>query len=319
MGDINLLPEDLRNRELSARQAAAAGSGAPEFSRPEELAHKPVEGSAPGRWQQLMSALKKNVDSSPLPVKPTTPTIKAEPVKNNVVPQPTKVSAMPPTSATPKPAAPAAKPGKSFAVSQRPGVSQPPPTVLDVNLLPAQAGQPLSRQAVSGMIILVVGVTVLVIAGYVVLRVMVNRQTATTEAIQQEVIELQQQLETARASAEGAIAVQSRIQKLADLLNKQGHWQGFFTFLEKSTTPVVQLTTLAADANGKIIISGLAPNFTEVGRQMLAYQQSKEVLEVNLTSINIETRRGDEGEAGQIAKFTFALSLSPDLFIAVVD
>lgn len=319
MGDINLLPEDLRDRELAARKAAANGSNGPEFSHPREQAHTPAEGSAPGRWQQLMSALKKNVSAQPTSYQ--SQIIKAPPTplpKANIPVNQPAVSAMPPTKASPSPAiSPVVKAQpKSFSVSQRPVTSQPANPILDVNLLPAQEGKPISRQTISGMVFMVIGAILVVAVAYFSLRILVNRRTAETDAIQQEVIELQQQLEASRAAAENAIATQSRIKVLADLLKVQGHWQGFFSFLEKNTIPVVQLTTLAADANGKVTVGGVAPNFTEVGRQMLAYQQSKDVTQVKLSSITIENSRDNTGNSSQVAKFSFSLTLVPELFVS---
>jgi len=190
-----------------------------------------------------------------------------------------------------------------------------PSTILDVNLIPARESKQLSRQAVVAMSTVVLSALAVVVVGYVALRAYVSRQSAASEAVQQEVILLQQELENARGKAEQSLAIRSRLQILSEMLLQQGHWENFFTWLESKTIPVVQLISLAADADGSVTLSGQAPTLTEVGRQMLAFDQSQEVIEVSLADVSVESSRGS-GLSSTVVNFTFTLKLPTNLFMA---
>ncbi len=335
MDDINLLPENLREKELAARKEAAKPDDNMKLSRPGASAQAPSSGEAPGRWQQFMSALKKNVET------PTTATWQAQrtpaspiPPKNgnnNLTTTHPAVVAMPkvepvaakkavPHPVVPAPATAPAKPNqppiRTFSVTDQPKRGVPPP-LLDVNLLPQQTGAAASRQSKAAMVMVVIGAVILVAVTYGLLRFYVVKQKSASEAVQQEVISLQEELETARAAAEKAITSQARLAALAKLLDQQGHWQKFFTLLEKNTLPNVQLNNLAVDATGKVTLSGATLSYTEVGRQMLAWQQNKDVKSVALTSISMES--GATSKTNELvlpAKFSFALEVDPALFNA---
>ena len=322
MSDINLLPEDLREGEVKARAEAQTEPRTPVFSRPTEKSQTPLAGEPPGRWQQLMSALKKNmVGNEPVTASvPPVPSAKQPPVSQvnkpiistaplikEITPQ-TQIPAKPGVPVPPAPGQP-----------KRPGGMPPSPgrptTILDVNLLPAQEGKQVSRQAITLMSFTVLAAVAIVVIVYFSLRYYVGSQQKASEDIQQEVIALQQELEAARGGAEQALATQHRISELSNLLNQQSKWQNFFDFLEQRTIPTVVLSNLAADANGQVTLSGTAPDLTEVGRQMLAYQQSTNVLEVTLNDVAAGTSKNRTAQTTNLIKFTFALKLKPSLFV----
>ena len=317
--DINLLPEDLRKREEDARRQAADESQTPRFSSPSEHSHEPAAGEPPGRWQQLMSALRANISAGATGVKSSSVRPPAPPLSPPVADKQPIMSVAPPIKAT----APIAKPGsapraKPFSQAGAGGTRPPgnvPSTILDVNLIPARESKQLSRQAVVAMSTVVLSALAVVVVGYVALRAYVSRQSAASEAVQQEVILLQQELENARGKAEQSLAIRSRLQILSEMLLQPGHWENFFTWLESKTIPVVQLISLAADADGSVTLSGQAPTLTEVGRQMLAFDQSQEVIEVSLADVSVESSRGS-GLSSTVVNFTFTLKLPASLFMA---
>ena len=317
--DINLLPEDLRKREEDARRQAADESQTPRFSSPSEHSHEPAAGEPPGRWQQLMSALRANISAGATGVKSSSVRPPAPPLSPPVADKQPIMSVAPPIKAT----APIAKPGsapraKPFSQAGAGGTRPPgnvPSTILDVNLIPARESKQLSRQAVVAMSAVVLSALAVVVVGYVALRAYVSRQSAASEAVQQEVILLQQELEAARGKAEQSLAIRSRLQILSEMLLQPGHWENFFTWLESKTIPVVQLISLAADADGSVTLSGQAPTLTEVGRQMLAFDQSQEVIEVSLADVSVESSRGS-GLSSTVVNFTFTLKLPASLFMA---
>lgn len=317
MPDINLLPEDLRKKDEAAHKQAASEIDGLDFSEPQDKAKLPQEGAAPGRWQQLMSAIAKNMNtpsqentyklqpSSPAQVKkPSATTNEA-----NITTAPLIKAAQPaPTPPTPKPLIPKAKP----EIISRKG-SVPPPSILDVNLIPSQEGKQLTGRTLTAVISLVIASIVITGLGYFSLKTYVDKKVEENDKVQQEVIELQQKLEQSRQQTENAITTRRRVQILAQLLTQRSQWKNFFSWLEKNTIPLVQLGSLAADANGRVVIIGQAPNFTEVGRQMLAFKQSQEVLDVSLGGVTVDVSNTSEGPVS-VVNFTFTVKLPTSLF-----
>ncbi|MDP3986318.1 MAG: hypothetical protein Q8P77_02730 [Candidatus Veblenbacteria bacterium] len=322
MADINLLPEELRAREQEARQKAASAS-APRFSNPTARAQVPEEGVPAGRWQQLVSALKQNL--SVASVTPSAPAASAAPppVPKSVSPAsaaPT-ISTMPvykpaaPQPVAPRPPAPPlAVPPR--AVVPRPPVGGTPPIMLDVNLIPEQEGGGMPPRTVRVIALAGVAALLLVAVAYFVVRSYVVNKVAENEKVQQEVIVLQGKLEAVRAAAEEAMATQRRVQALGEQLDRRADWAPFFVFLEKHTIPAVQLLSLAADANGRVTVTGQALNYTEVGRQMLAFEEGEEAHDVILANLALGKGLTQAGENTTVVQFTIALTFPSELFIA---
>lgn len=338
MSDINLLPDELREKEQKDRQRSTGDESAPQFYNPREKNVQPVEGSPPNRWQQLISALKKNISSAgssqtPVsatkkPLTPSAPVKSASPkieVSRSISSQQTapaqSLSSVPPTKIQSQPTntiSPKDKMIPPLGGKEQSGfIGVPPLTTLDVNLIPAQEGQ-VTSQSLTAMIALISGSLLIVLLGYLSLRTYVANKQAESEAIQQEIITLQQDLEKARAGAERAIADNHRVVFLADVLKKQTNWENFFTWLESRTIPTVQFQNLAADASGSITLAGTAPSFTEVGRQMLAFQQSDKVKEITLSGVSVE-RDMTRSTSPAVIKFNFAIKLPSSLFLANVQ
>lgn len=326
MSDINLLPEDLREREAKARAEAQDESATPAFTRPSAKNHtKPTEGAGSGRWQQLMSAIKKNISSTPSTVAKTASKqaavqpassagekIISSPSPKDNAPEEAKISAVPPVP--PKP--PKAPPLVTKQTSGTPPAGIQPSAILDVNLLPAQESKQISRKAVLAMSLTLFGALALVGLVYVALSIYVSNQRQAGQAIQQDIITLQDELEAARAQAEAALETQYRISLLGEILKTKGTWQKFFSVLESQTIPTVTLTSLAADVKGVITVTGQAPSFTEVGRQMLAFAQSSEIKDIVLSNMSVETGTDKTNPQARLVNFTFALKVAPDLFIS---
>lgn len=320
MSDINLLPDDLRQREQAERQQAKADKSQPRFSHPqqpdktESSSHQP-----PSRWQQFLSALKKNVAATP-PTASQSPAIarslKIESSKKAVSEDIVKSSSALPSSASssPPPVTEQKLPPSKTPESPSKGRGvPPPPSVLDVNLIPAQDNKRLSGKTIAGLTAVILGAAAVVLVVFWALQSYAHRQQLENQKFQEAALGWQQQLEAARQAAETALVTRRRIQLLGEVLQQRVNWDNFFTFLEKHTLPTVQLNSLAADANGEVIISGVAPNFTEVGRQMLAFQQSSEATEVTLSGLTVDLGRGGVMSAAAV-NFTFTLKLLPSLF-----
>ncbi len=321
MSDINLLPEDLRKKDEAAHKESADELAGLEFSEPVDKAKAPATGSAPGRWQQLMSAIAKNVNNPSLEntnkisVKAATEA-KKPPLNNEAeitTAPPLKAPPVAPLPTPPKPLTPKARPEPKAANSSGRGAGLKPPSILDVNLIPAQESSRVNSRTLTAVISLVVVCLVVVAGAYFSLKIYVDQKVEENQLVQQEIIELQQELEAARQQAEQAITTRHRVQVLAGLLEQRSQWNNFFSWLEKNTIPLVQLNSLAADANGRATIIGQAPNFTEVGRQMLAFKQSKEAQDVSLGGVTVDVSNTNDGPLS-VVNFTFTVKLPTELF-----
>lgn len=174
-------------------------------------------------------------------------------------------------------------------------VSVPPSALIDVNLIPAhdrQATQPKLLFMVGGAV--VVGLIV-VAGGYFVLQQKVTQHAQDVTAAQEEVDQLQDKLEGVRAKTETAESTKRQLAAVASLLDDRPSWLPLFTALEEVTIPKVYFSSVAADANGVLTLSGQGPSYTEVARQLKAFQDSPLVESVDMTGF-----KGDRGEAGKV-------------------
>jgi Tfp pilus assembly protein PilN len=309
MSDINLLPEDLREREQDLR-AAGGSQDKLHYSKPGAPGETAAPGGVPAatpRWQQLVSALKHNMerpDNGQSSV--SSPTL--TPQKAVLPPLPPKVE---PRPAAPKVDLPQIPPRPPKLPPS--GGATPPGRTLEVNLIPLgeRAAYPVRK---FGLTLVALISSVIVVAGsYVALRASVNKKVSAQESLAAEVTQLQQKLEITRLQTETALALRDRLVTASKLLDERTSWARLFTMLEANTVPSVSFTSLAADQNGKLTLSGLAPNYTEVARQLKAFETTKEVQTVELAGL----KRENLTTTDTAISFAMTLNVSPDIFKAV--
>jgi len=335
MSSINLLPEEKRTTERDIHRRRPADTPAPvAFSKPGLKDQSPTESvKQPSRWQQYLGKLftKPSVSST----KPlfTTPSI--QPVTQASILNPATVAPAPRTNsvreqlvvATPvinKPPAqampltkPAVEPTGSKVGAR--GVTPTPPTpplppaqVRGVNLIPSTERPDLPRRTLITILAFgaaAIAVVLLVYVGLVIYRSYLQKSSSTAQA---ELVKLQQQLEESRRSAEQALTLQLRVNAVNQLLSQRLDWLPLFAFLERTTLSTVAYESLAADAGGKVTLTGSAVSFTDVAKQMRVLENSSEVQQVEVSGLRLQLNEDNK----PAISFSFTLSLTPRVFTA---
>lgn len=258
------------------------------------------------RWQQLVSALKDNLaraDSGESPVSappPTPPPPKREPPP----PPPPRVEQR--KQPVPPPPPPAVPPRP-----MRPGGGAPPTgRTLEVNLIPLGERAERPNRVVGVLLTTFVASLLVVGAGYFGFRVYVDGKAAEQERLQAEITEMQQRLEVMRAQTETALALKDRLGLTGKLLDERNTWTKLFALIEANAVAKVSFKSLAADEKGKLTLSGLAPSYTEVARQLKAFETAAGVQSVELAGLKREKLTPVVTAIG----FTMTVSVDPGLF-----
>ncbi|MBI5733331.1 MAG: hypothetical protein HY973_00075 [Candidatus Kerfeldbacteria bacterium] len=185
---------------------------------------------------------------------------------------------------------------------------------LDVNLIPL--GQRLQHTGPSKRFVLAFWLVALVLVGvgYGGLVFYRQQKTSNYQNQQADLVQLQQTLENLRGQSEDVLAISVKLQTVARLLADKITWQPVFNFLEKNTVPTLYYTSLAADTSGKITLNGQGPNYTEVMRQMRAFEQAPEVSQVEVNNLQQLKSTGSSSSGGGLVGFSLVLTMRPLIF-----
>ncbi|MFA4818612.1 MAG: hypothetical protein WC621_02095 [Patescibacteria group bacterium] len=371
--DINLLPNDLRERERKIKQAITPSASPTEYSKPKFKAVEPSGGKALTWWQRLLQRWIKKAR----PIQPVFgPTNQAsakiakeaevvataksaaaavEPIKTSLAAP--ALGARPDNEGdkangsfkSPEPI-PAYQNSQNHYVAKGvpsdkikgeavakvdgslpklvgrstlsippvlPGLSQPAAAgaagseLVDVNLIPfsqrVQPSGPAKRLVAAVWLASLAAVAVVYgLSNFYLLQ----RQSAFDKA-QTDINARQQQLENLRQQSETNLSLGTRLQTVSDLLAVKKSWLPLFNWLEKNSVVAVYFTSFAADSSGKLALQGRGENYTEVMRQMRAFELAPEVLDVQVS--NLQQISGAGGEAAGVA-FSLALTFKPVIF-----
>ncbi len=365
--DINLLPNELRDKERKLRQEQSEAPVAREveYSQPSKLAKTVPVGRSLSWRQRLKTKLNGLFKGAPGSAKPSVVPLSPKVTASTDVKAALKsVAAAPPLTASwngqvkpgekinpgvgPKPAeasvgsnlpppsnqvqfkpapTPAVKPlvksvSQPALVSSKLTSPKTPQPInetaaleqLDVNLIPL--GQRLQHSGPAKRFVLAFWLLglLLVGVGYGGLVFYRQQKTSSYQNQQDDLVKLQQSLENLRGQSEDVLAVSVKLQTVARLLADKITWQPVFNFLEKNTVPTLYYTSLAGDTSGKLTLNGQGPNYTEIMRQMRAFEQAPEVAQVEVNNLQQLKSTGSSSTGGGPVGFSFVLTLKPLVF-----
>ncbi len=318
---INLMPEDLRQKEQQAREKQQPVIQEPDLAMPEKAGKvketsKDLSGSRPSFFANIgkLFAKKDKPVSNDIvpPVKVNDQPIKREPL--HIITQESNRSllATPPVDQMMPPAvnqAPIPVPEKDSKFHQ-------PEKIIrarfveegGVNLVPSSVQVKSWKQITTLFIIALVSSLVIVAIFYFGLltwntTLEVNRAETLDkiEEIEQKLLDLGK--DNKEINKKG-----KEISLVYQVLNKHIYWSNFFNLLEKYSLSEVYYTSFSAGNNGAITLDAVAKTYADVGRQLKILQQpeAKEfAVEAEISSASVT----DEG-----VSFTVTLVLNPDLF-----
>ncbi|MCX6760612.1 MAG: hypothetical protein NTZ84_00690 [Candidatus Nealsonbacteria bacterium] len=104
------------------------------------------------------------------------------------------------------------------------------------------------------------------------------------------------------------LTYQKKINDFSSVINGHPETLSVFDFIEKQCHPRVWFNDFGLNINeGKVILSGTAKSFQDLGQQMLIFRDEKMIKSASLDSVTME--KG--GEVG----FKVSLSFDPSIFI----
>ncbi|MBI4599703.1 hypothetical protein HY732_02155 [Candidatus Uhrbacteria bacterium] len=185
-----------------------------------------------------------------------------------------------------------------------------------VNLMTSEVLREASRAIVRRNIGLLVGSFVMALAialaAYGVLFVWGAQEQKKVAVIRQELDSVD--IEIAKMEKENAnlIAFQNKLSVIKSLLDEHTTVLPFFNALEKNTLPEVFYSTLALADDGTVALAASTTSYTNVGRQLLAFQESKGFI----TSVQFSGIASSLDQQGDVigVDFNVTLQIDPALF-----
>ncbi|MBI4253398.1 hypothetical protein HY623_04485 [Candidatus Uhrbacteria bacterium] len=107
------------------------------------------------------------------------------------------------------------------------------------------------------------------------------------------------------------LGFQNKLTSIKALLDGQTTFLPFFQKLEENTLPEVSYDTLSFSRNGDVLLSAGAGNYTTLGRQLLAFEQSEKFLK----SVQFSGISSSLDQLGSIigVRFSVVLTLNPEI------
>jgi len=147
---------------------------------------------------------------------------------------------------------------------------------------------------------------IIAIGLYFIFSSQVTKATTTLEQTEQELAKFrtEQYLEL----QEEILIFKTKVDDVADLLQRRKKLSNFFSFLETFVHPDIYFTSLSLNMDeSKAILEGISNNFISLGQQILVFEQDSFIEGVELTNVSLE-------EEGQI-EFSIQILLPSDKIV----
>lgn len=209
-------------------------------------------------------------------------------------------------------------PGKNEPAQKKPGFfGAKEKKAVGVNLMSSEVLDEASRAIVRRNIFLLIGSFVIALA----IAALVYGALITWGAQEQKKVSvIRLELDSAnndiaKMEKENAnlTAFQNKLSTIKTLVDDHKELQPFFDALEKNTLPEVFYSTLAFSGEGAASLSATTTSYTNVGRQLLAFQESKGFIK-SVQFSGIASSLNQQGDVIGVS-FTVQLQLDPTLFV----
>ena len=152
----------------------------------------------------------------------------------------------------------------------------------------------------------------LIYGSYTLMNYQQNKVDAQIAQQQQEMIRLSSQLSPYLLQQAQLDAFNGRLAALKSLLQNQNSWGPFFTLLEKYTLDDVYYRSLAADADGQVSLSAMAPTYQKVAEQTAVFSGAGDFIKD--VKVN-EAKEANDEKTGQVMiNFLPRLDLAEGIF-----
>ncbi|MBI5254411.1 hypothetical protein HY932_01360 [Candidatus Falkowbacteria bacterium] len=116
-------------------------------------------------------------------------------------------------------------------------------------------------------------------------------------AVNKQLAMVQQEIKQYESSQSDFVKISKRFAAVKSLLDKHVYWGKFFNYLESYTLPAVDYNDLVAEDNGKITLSAVADDYTQMALQLKVFQGANDFVkkvEINSGSLT-GTKPGQVG------------------------
>ncbi len=139
----------------------------------------------------------------------------------------------------------------------------------NINLVPQNQAKTQSpnRSLTLGLVVTIIVVAAVFGGMFVFSTLLTNWQKTADEAKQAATKEK----ETYASVSDEAAVLQKQLTNISSLLNKHIYWSDFFWTLEDRTLKTVSLNSFQATVPGTVQVTGYAPSYSEVAKQISAY------------------------------------------------
>ncbi len=181
-------------------------------------------------------------------------------------------------------------------------------TAEGVDLVPSSSKLKTWKQITSFSLFALLGAVGVVVVFYFGFLTMSARLSSSENTTAKNITEIENKLLGFETISQEINSVGKEVQIIYDALAKHVYWTQFFALLEKYTLANVSYGSFAAGGNSALTLDATAPDYYTVARQLKVLQdeQAKEFVSgVNISSATLS----DTG-----VNFTIELTLNPDLF-----
>lgn len=184
---------------------------------------------------------------------------------------------------------------------------------LDVNLLPKREHRLSHKQIILTYVMLAVICLLAVATPYF------YYQSQHTSLSSQNLV-LSQQLDTlilkkkeAEDQIKGYGSLAQKLSQLLPLLDNHTYWSKYFPTLEKQTAQKVYFTSIQADPQLRIVLSGQALTLRDLAEQLVVFQNSSDYLDVHLDTLTLAASDDDDSQSA--LEFSLSFNLQPSVIL----
>ncbi len=185
-----------------------------------------------------------------------------------------------------------------------------------VNLMTSEVLREATRASILRNVFLLVGsfaiAIVIALLAYGALLAWGSQEQKKVAVVRQELDAVNREIAQMEKEHSNLTLFQNKLSALKTILDDHQTLLPFFDGLEKNTLPEVFYSTLVFSSDGTASLSATTTSYTNVGRQLLAFQESKGFI----TSVQFSGIASSLNQDGKIigVNFTVLLRLDPALF-----
>lgn len=109
------------------------------------------------------------------------------------------------------------------------------------------------------------------------------------------------EIDNLKTEKDEALVLQKKFGEIKNLLERHIYWTKLFSILERLTVDTVNYNSIAGSNDGRVKLSAQGENYLSVARQLLAFQEAKEVKEAEIKGAN----KDEEGKISFKIDLTF--------------